>query len=137
MDNKLVENAVDNFLNQGCSCSESIVTAAAQMGYVPEDLISVATSFSGGMGSGCLCGAVAGSQMVIGYLHGKNKTNTARTLAKEFVEEFKKAHKVTCCKALTAGFDFHSPERKKHCVNMVQSCAKILSEMLEKEKSKV
>ena len=137
MDNKLVENAVDNFLNQGCSCSESIVTAAAQMGYVPEDLISVATSFSGGMGSGCLCGAVAGSQMVIGYLHGKNKTNTARALAKEFVEEFKKSHKATCCRVLTAGLDFHSPERKKHCVNMVQSCAKILSEMLEKEKTKV
>ena len=137
MDNKLVEKAVDNFLNQGCSCSESIVTAAAQMGYVPEDLISVATSFSGGMGSGCLCGAVAGSQMVIGYLHGKNKTNTARALAKEFVEEFKKSHKATCCRVLTAGLDFHSPERKKHCVNMVQSCAKILSEMLEREKSKV
>ena len=137
MDNKFVENAVDNFLNQGCSCSESIVTAAAQMGYVPEDLISVATSFSGGMGSGCLCGAVAGSQMVIGYLHGKNKTNTARALAKEFVEEFKKSHKATCCRVLTAGLDFHSPERKKHCVNMVQSCAKILSEMFEKEKSKV
>ena len=24
------------------------------------------------MGSGCLCGAVAGSQIVIGHLHGKN-----------------------------------------------------------------
>ncbi len=137
MDNKFVENAVDNFLNKGCSCSESIVTAAAQMGYVPEDLISVSTSFSGGMGSGCLCGAVAGSQIVIGHLHGKNKTNTARTLAKEFVEEFKKVHKVTCCRALTQGIDFHSKERKQHCSNMVQSCAKILSEILEREKSKV
>ena len=137
MDNKLVEKAVDNFLNQGCSCSESIVTAATQLGYVPEDLISVATSFCGGMGSGCLCGAIAGSQIVIGYLHGKNKTNTARALAPEFIEKFKKLHKVTCCRALTQGIDFHSKERKQHCSNMVQSCAKILSEILEREKSKV
>jgi len=70
-------------------------------------------------------------------LFGKNKTNTARALAKEFIEEFKKTHKATCCRVLTAGFDFHSPERKKHCVNMVESCANILSTMLEREMSKV
>ena len=89
------------------------------------------------MGSGCLCGAIAGSQIVIGYLHGKNKTNTARVLAKNFIEEFKKSHRATCCRVLTAGFDFHSPERKKHCVNMVTCCAEILEDILEREKSKV
>ena len=137
MDNKLAQIAADNFLNKGLSCSESIVAAAYEAGYTPEELIGVATSFSGGMGSGCLCGAVAGAQIVTGYLHGKNKTNKARALAKEFVEEFKKAHRGTCCKVLTAGFDFHSPERKQHCVNMVQSSAMILSKILEHEKSKV
>lgn len=137
MDNKFAQAAVDNFLNKGCSCSESIVKAAVESGYAPEELINVATSFSGGMGSGCLCGAIAGSQIIIGYIFGKNKTNTARILAKEFIEEFKKTHKATCCRVLTAGFDFHSPERKQHCVNMVQSCAKILNEMLEREKAKV
>lgn len=137
MDNKLAQAAVDNFLNKGYSCSESIVQAAIDLNIVPKELLSVATSFSGGMGSGCLCGAIAGSQIVLGYLFGKNKTNTARALAKEFIEEFKKTHKATCCRVLTAGLDFHSPERKKHCVNMVESCANILSTMLEREMSKV
>lgn len=166
MDNKLAQAAADNFLNKGYSCSESIVQAAIDLNMVPKELLSVATSFSGGMGSGCLCGAIAGSQIVLGYLFGKNKTNTARALApegasahvadvvhgpcssqapvaparalaKEFIEEFKKTHKATCCRVLTAGFDFHSPERKKHCVNMVESCANILSTMLEREMSKV
>lgn len=137
MDNKLAQMAADNFLNKGYSCSESIVQAAIDLNMVPKELLSVATSFSGGMGSGCLCGAIAGSQIVLGYLFGKNKTNTARALAKEFIEEFKKTHKATCCRVLTAGFDFHSPERKKHCVNMVESCANILSTMLEREMSKV
>lgn len=137
MYNKLAQMAADNFLNKGYSCSESIVQAAIDLNMVPKELLSVATSFSGGMGSGCLCGAIAGSQIVLGYLFGKNKTNTARALAKEFIEEFKKTHKATCCRVLTAGFDFHSPERKKHCVNMVESCANILSTMLEREMSKV
>lgn len=137
MYNKLAQMAADNFLNKGYSCSESIVQAAIDLNMVPKELLSVATSFSGGMGSGCLCGAIAGSQIVLGYLFGKNKTNTARALAKEFIEEFKKTHKATCCRVLTAGLDFHSPERKKHCVNMVESCANILSTMLEREMSKV
>lgn len=137
MDNKLAQMAADNFLNKGYSCSESIVQAAIDLNIVPKELLSVATSFSGGMGSGCLCGAIAGSQIVLGYLFGKNKTNTARALAREFIEEFKKTHRATCCRVLTAGLDFHSPERKKHCVNMVESCANILSTMLEREMSKV
>lgn len=137
MDNKIKEIAIDNFLNKGYSCSESIVQSAIEAGYVPRELLSVATSFSGGMGSGCLCGAIAGSQIVIGYLHGKNKTNTARVLAKNFIEEFKKSHRATCCRVLTAGFDFHSPERKKHCANMVASCAEILEKIMEQEESKV
>ncbi len=126
--------AVENFKN-GYSCSESIVKAAIDEGLIPVDFLPAATSFSGGMGQGCLCGAIAGSQMVIGFIHGKGKTEKARALAKEFIEEFKKSHKVTCCKALTAGLEFHSPERKAHCVNMVYDCGKILEMILEKELS--
>ena len=62
--------AVDYFLN-GNSCSEAIILEASDNGLCSKDLISVATSFSGGIGSGCLCGAVAGAVMVIGELYGK------------------------------------------------------------------
>lgn len=126
----LKEKAIENF-KSGYSCSESVVKAAIDAGLVPSELLSCATSFSGGMGSGCLCGAVAGSQLVIGYIHGKGKTEQARALAKEMVAKFKEAHKVTCCKALTAGFEFHSPERKAHCFNMVESASEILEEILK------
>lgn len=129
------EKAVENFKN-GYSCSESIVKAAIDEGLLPMEFLSAATSFSGGMGSGCLCGAIAGSQIVIGFLHGKGKTERARTLAKEFIDEFKKTHKATCCKVLTTGFDFHSPERKAHCVNMVYDCGEILERILEREQIK-
>ena len=131
----LQEKAIENFKN-GYSCSESVVKAGIDAGLVPGDLLSVATSFSGGMSSGCLCGAIAGSQMVIGYIHGKGKTEKARALAKEFLDEFKKNHKAACCRVLTSGFDFHSPERKSHCTNMVADCSKILENILEKEMQK-
>jgi len=127
-----------NYFMQGYSCSESIACAAVELGLADENFVSIATSFSGGMSSRCLCGAVAGSQMVLGLLHGKNKDNSARVLAKEFYERFTKIHKVTCCKVLTKDFkDFHSPERKNHCVNMVADCSKILDEMLAEINAKV
>ena len=133
---KFIDLAPKYFL-EGFSCSESIARAAVDMGLAPEYFVSVATSFSGGMGNGCLCGAVAGSQMVLGLLYGKYEDNSARVLAKEFYQRFTKIHKVTCCKVLTKDFkDFHSPERKNHCVNMVADCSKILDEMLSEIKVK-
>ena len=123
------------YFNQGYSCSESIIMEAVEKGLVPKELLSVATSFSGGMGSGCLCGAIAGSQIVLGWLFGKNNQNNndpnARMLAKQFIEEFKKSHTATCCRVLTAGMDMASPERKAHCTNMVNDCSKILEEMIK------
>ena len=65
---------------------------AIEKGLVPKELLPVATSFSGGMGSGCLCGAIAGSQIVLGYLFGKENQagndDQARATAREFISEF-------------------------------------------------
>ena len=123
------------YFNSGYSCSESVIKEAIEKGIVPEELLSVATAFSGGMGSGCLCGAIAASQIVLGWLYGReNKSGNevkARALAKQFIEEFKKNHKATCCRVLTAGMDMASPERKAHCTNMVNDCSKILDEIIK------
>ena len=135
MEKKFIDLAPKYFLEQGFSCSESIARAAVDMGLAEENFVSIATSFSGGMGSGCLCGAVAGAQMVIGLLFGKYQTNTARALAKEFYQKFTSIHKVTCCKVLTKDFkDFHGLERKSHCANMVYDCSKILDEIIANNK---
>ena len=123
------------YFNNGYSCSESIILEAYDNGLVPKELLPVATSFSGGMGSGCLCGAIAGAQMVIGYIFGKENSKEneviAKKLAKQFIEEFKKNHKATCCRVLTAGMDMKSPERRAHCTNMVHDCSEILEEIIK------
>ena len=127
------ELAVKYFM-EGYSCSEAMVQAAADKGYISQEALAIATSFSGGMGVRCLCGAVAGAQMVIGAMYGKNSERDgkkARALAKEFNETFAQKYKVNCCKVLSAGYDFHSQERKQHCAGMVKDCAHILEEIIE------
>lgn len=123
------------YFNSGYSCAESVVMEAIEKGLVPKELLPVATAFSGGMGSGCLCGAISASQIVIGYLFGRDNVNgndvKARALAKQFIEEFKQSHPATCCRVLTRGMDMASPERKAHCTNMVNDCSKILEEMIK------
>ncbi len=125
--------AIKYFL-QGYSCSESVVQAAIDKGYAPKELLSAATSFSGGMGVRCLCGAVAGAQLVIGSMYGKNENRDgmqARALAKQFNEKFAEKYKVNCCKVLSSGFEFHSPERKQHCTSMVGDSCEILESILK------
>lgn len=127
------EKALEYFKN-GYSCSESIVAAAIDEGLCDKSLLAVATSFSGGMSSGCLCGAIAGAQIVIGYLFGRDNSKgnkqVARALAKEVIDLFKEKHKVTCCRTLTADFEMGSPERKQNCTNMVSDCAQILEKLV-------
>lgn len=124
-----------NYYKNGLSCSESVVHAACDEGLCDKNLLSVATAFSGGMSSGCLCGAVAGAQMVLGSMYGANNLKgnqvIARAKAKEFIEEFKNNHKATCCKVLTAGMEFGSPERKQNCANLVRECAEILDSLVK------
>jgi len=133
-----MKKATEYFLN-GYSCSESIVKAAIDKGLVHESVLPLASGFSGGMGNGCLCGAVAGTQLVTGALYGRDDKGRnglkARELAKKAVEKFKEKNRVTCCKALTAGLIMASPERKQHCIKMVRDCAEIIEELLELNKT--
>ena len=125
------------YFNNGYSCSESMIKWAIDEGLVPEELLASATSFSGGMGVGCLCGAVAGAQMIIGAQFGRDNKygneNTARIKAKEFVTRFMEKHKATCCRVLTRGMEFSGPNRKAHCTNMVEYCQKLVEELIQTE----
>ena len=122
------------YFNNGYSCSESMIKWAIDEGLVSEDLLSVATPFSGGMGSGCLCGAIAAAQMIIGSQFGRENKNgnetIARVKAKGLIQRFMETHKATCCRVLTRGMEMGSPERKAHCTNMVDHCQKLIEELV-------
>lgn len=134
-----MKEAAVKYFSEGYSCSESVVQAAIDKGYAPKELLSAATPFSGGMGIRCLCGAVAGSMLVIGSIFGKNDSQDgkkARLLAKKFNEHFSQKYKVNCCKVLSAGFDdFHSKERRNHCCSMVSDSSEILENLIKENVS--
>lgn len=127
------EKAIEYYLTKGHSCSESVVMAAIDAGLCDKSLLSCATSFSGGMLSGCLCGAIAGAQMVIGYNFGRENSKgnevVAKAKAKEFIDEFKKRNKATCCRVLSAGLE--GMERKQHCSKMVSDAVEILEQLVK------
>lgn len=127
------EKAIEYYLTKGYSCSESVVMSAIDAGLCDKSLLSCATSFSGGMLSGCLCGAIAGAQMVIGYNYGRENSKgnevLAKAKAKEFIDEFKKRNKATCCRVLSAGLE--GIERKQHCSKLVVDAVEILEQLVK------
>lgn len=123
--------AVEYFMN-GYSCSESIVQNAIDKGLCSSELLPCATTFCGGMSSGCVCGALAAAQMVAGYNFGMNNSKgnpvIARAKSKEICDEFKARNKFTCCKILSKGLE--GIERKKHCSKMVSDAEEILENIV-------
>ena len=129
---KIKEKAIEYYKN-GYSCSESVVKACIDEGLCDESLLPCATTFSAGMSSGCACGTVTGSQLVLGYLFGRNNkfgnNVTAREKAAALIEEFKKRNKVTCCKVLCSGLE--GSARKEHCTKLVADASEILEELVK------
>ena len=126
------EKALEYFKN-GYSCSECIVKACIDAEICDESLLPCATTFSGGMSSGCVCGSIAGAQLVLGSVFGRNNKYgnkiSAREKAAEFVEEFKKRNKITCCRVLCSGLE--GSAKKEHCAKLVADSSEILSSLLK------
>lgn len=125
------DRALELFKN-GYSCSESIIQACIEANICSQELLPCATTFSAGMSSGCLCGAVAAAQMILGYHFGRNNKFENQVFAREkaatLVEEFKNRNKVTCCKVLSAGLV--GSERKEHCAKLVADACEILESLI-------
>ncbi len=126
------EKALEYFKN-GYSCSESIVQACIDEGLCDKSLLPCATTFSAGMSSGCICGTIAGAQLVLGYIFGRNNKFNNQTSAREkaalLVEEFKKRNKITCCRILCLGLE--GSAKKEHCSKLINDSAEILEELIK------
>lgn len=121
------------YFEEGYSCSESLIKEAIDIDICDESLLPAATAFSAGMSSGCLCGAIAASQLIIGSLYGKNNKfgneQKAREIAAEFIQKFKQTFPATCCRVLSKDYEFHSPERREHCKLIVKHCSELVKEI--------
>lgn len=125
-------------------CSEAIVASVRDniAPEMPDALIAAASGFPVGVGrSKCMCGAVSGAVMSLGYVFGRTGPTTpadprsVRTLAvaNELQRAFRESHRVLCCSVQTNGMDMASGEHKAQCVGFTGEMAAKTAEIIARE----
>jgi C_GCAxxG_C_C family probable redox protein len=121
-------------------CSEAVVSAirANIAPEMPDVLIAAAGGFAVGVGrSLCLCGAVAGGVIALGYFFGRTEPSSAEDpksvrviqCAGELQQCFRDAHKgVLCCHIHTKGGKVHD-----HCAAFTGEMAAKTAEIIARE----
>jgi C_GCAxxG_C_C family probable redox protein len=139
--NKIKRDAEELYRKGDFFCSEAIVYSIKENFELdmPDEMIAMASGFPVGIGkSKCVCGAVSGGVMALGYFFGRTKggdpkvQNTLK-LANELQESFKSNHKVLCCKVLTHGMDMGSGEHKEQCIAFTGEIAEKTAQIIVRE----
>ncbi len=134
-------NAAGGYFKQGYNCAEAVLRAFIDLlpGKFGPEVSRLASVFGGGMGrAGCSCGALAGSQMVLGMLAGRDnlesKLDNVYQLAGELHDRFSEKFGGTCCRVLNPGGDFESKEHLRSCLKITGGAAMLLAQfLLEKD----
>lgn len=140
---QLRQDAVDIF-HSGFTCSESVIYTIRKAFELDmsDDAIKMSSGFPWGLGGGgCICGALAGATMCIGYFFGRSTPGDPSNircfeLTKEFHDYFKETCGGTCCRVLTRGFERNSPERKAQCTKFVEATVVKVTEIILRELKK-
>lgn len=133
----LQKDAVEIF-NAGFACSESIVYAIRKHFKLElsEDAIAMSSGFPWGLGGGgCICGALAGGTMMLGYFFGRTKPGDPKISkcfehCQELHDDFCKHCGASCCRSLTRGMEKNSPQRKAQCTEFVAFTVKRTAEII-------
>ncbi|MRR13413.1 hypothetical protein EG835_13380 [bacterium] len=142
---KVRRDAEEYFRNGNFYCSEAIVASVRDniAPEMPEALIAAASGFPVGVGrSKCMCGAVSGGVLSLGYLFGRTGPGTPSdpesvktlALANELQQAFKDSHRVLCCSVQTKGMDMASGEHKAQCVAFTGEMAAKTAELVARER---
>lgn len=139
--NKVIEsvrNQAEGYFQRGeFFCSEAVVhTINELLGYpFQPEVVKLASAFPIGLGkSGCLCGAVSGGSMALGMAYGRRLGEPMHEkmfpASAALHDHIKNLYKSTCCRVLIKDFEFTSPERKAHCVQITGEVAAWITEKL-------
>ncbi|WP_130805771.1 C-GCAxxG-C-C family (seleno)protein [Senegalia massiliensis] len=141
---KVREDAEGMFRRGEFYCSEAVVASIRNNFGIdmPEEMIAMASGFPVGIGkSKCVCGAVSGGVMMMGYFFGRKegtnpqdpKSVKTLELANELQGEFRKNHKVLCCSVHTKGMDMASGEHKAQCISFTGEIAETAARIIVRE----
>lgn len=137
---KIVKDA-EHIFNNGFACSESIIYSIRKNFNLdlPDDVIAMSSGFPWGLGRAyCICGALAGGTMCLGYFFGRRepgdpKISKCFDLTKELHDDFKLLHSTPCCKVLTANVNRDKGEHKKGCTHIVKCTARKTTQIIIRE----
>lgn len=121
----------EELFGQGFNCCESIIKSSIETLKLPlpENTYLMGTFFREGVASsGCICGALAGGIMILGFIAGKDKKNI--DLAKDFRAKFVKQFGSTCCRVLRKEQSFADRLTRKKCREITRFAAEILNQGL-------
>ncbi|MDR3302170.1 MAG: C-GCAxxG-C-C family protein [Spirochaetaceae bacterium] len=135
------KEAEELYRNHDFYCSEAIASTIRRQiePEMPAEAIAMASGFPVGVGGAlCMCGAVSGGIMCLGYFFGRtqpkdDKVNKAMALSKELYDAFTGNHKVACCKILTKGMELGSPVHMEQCISFTGEVAAKTAEIIARE----
>jgi C_GCAxxG_C_C family probable redox protein len=117
------QEAAGRLFASGYNCAQAVLQATT--GIDDPRMMEMAKAFGGGVGgSKCLCGAVSGGVMALGW-------NGKGTNAEKLVAAFKERHRVTCCVALTRSYKWKSREHLSNCRKITEDTAEIVERLLK------
>ncbi|WP_101908579.1 C-GCAxxG-C-C family protein [Marasmitruncus massiliensis] len=137
---KIKQDAMDLFRG-GFFCSEALVSSFRTNFEldIPEQIVAMASGFPVGIGrSKCLCGAVSGGVMMLGYFFGRTKQKDPKVeknlvLSKELHDWFREKNSALCCRILTKGMDMAAGEHKEQCIRFTGEVAEKVAQIVVRE----
>lgn len=138
---KIKAQAEKHYADGDYYCSEAIVSTIRDhfQAEMPLSAIAMASGFPVGIGgSKCVCGAVSGGIICLGFFFGRTapkdeRVNKAMALAAELQERFKNNHKVLCCKVLTQKMELGSEEHMRQCISFTGEVAEKTARIIARE----
>lgn len=137
-------DAEEIFRLGGFYCSEAVISSVRKNidPDMPIEMVSTGSGFPIGVGrSKCMCGAVSGALVCLGYFFGRTnpsdtsdpKSKKCMELAYELQESFRKNHKVLCCHVHVKGLDMANGEHRPQCIAYTGEMAQKVGEIIARE----
>jgi len=115
-------------MKSGHNCCQAVLLAASQVWAIPlgEETLAAASQFSGGMGSGCACGALVGMMMAAGIMNNYHPHPAGKQLPQQLHDQFKQVHGSTCCRVIRKKHSVIEKIGNKACMDLTSRTTRIL-----------
>lgn len=106
----------------GHNCAQAVLQATT--GIDDPRMMEMAEAFGGGVGgSKCMCGAISGGVLALGWM-GKGGKSA------KLMEAFREANRVTCCVSLSRPYKWKSREHLANCRRITEETAETVERLL-------